>query len=134
MKRVVAGIIEDGHGKVLLAQRPPGKYLEGLWEFPGGKIEAGETPETALKRELQEELHLDVRIGKNLGSFPFKYPDHAIELVVFQVTALGTPRPTEDVQVFRWLPASAISHSDLAPADVLPLQRYLALSPMHESP
>src|SRR4051794_10375461 len=98
-----------------------------MWEFPGGKIEAGETPESAIKRELQEELQLDVRIGKNLGSFPFNYPDHAIELIVFQVVALNAPQATEDVQVFRWLRANEISHSELAPADVAPLMRYLAL-------
>jgi mutator protein MutT len=131
MREVVGGIIEDGKGQVLLAERPPGKYLAGFWEFPGGKLEAGENPEQALKRELKEELELDVRIGKYLGSFAYNYPDHSINLHVYQVLALNEPRATQDVRRFRWLPAAEIDPRELSPADMLPLEKYLALSPMH---
>jgi 8-oxo-dGTP diphosphatase len=134
MVRVAGGIIENGKGEVLLAQRPPGKYLAGLWEFPGGKIEPGETPEAALIRELKEELHLDVRIGQSLGSFPHTYPNGAIELFIFQVFAKSEPRTTADVQVFRWVRPNEISPLELTPADILPWKKYLALSPMHELP
>lgn len=130
MKRVACAIIENGKGEVLLAQRPPGKYLAGMWEFPGGKIEVGETGEQAITRELQEELELDVRIEKFLGSFPHDYPDHSIDLNTFVVRALNEPRPTAEVQCFRWIEAARISHSELAPADIAPLMRYLALRPI----
>jgi 8-oxo-dGTP diphosphatase len=60
---VVAAALIDGAGKVLLQQRPPGKAMAGLWEFPGGKIEPGETPESALVRELEEELGIRVEEG-----------------------------------------------------------------------
>ena len=61
MLLVVAVALVDADGRVLLAQRPPGKSMEGLWEFPGGKVHEGETPEAALIRELHEELGIDVK-------------------------------------------------------------------------
>jgi 8-oxo-dGTP diphosphatase len=66
----------DGDGRVLLAQRPPGKHLAGLWEFPGGKIEAGETPEHALVRELKEELGIDISTS---CLAPLTFASHAYE-------------------------------------------------------
>jgi 8-oxo-dGTP diphosphatase len=66
----------DGDGRVLLAQRPPGKHLAGLWEFPGGKIEAGETPEQALVRELKEELGIDISVS---CLSPLAFVSHAYE-------------------------------------------------------
>jgi 8-oxo-dGTP diphosphatase len=60
---VVAAAMVDGDGRVLVQQRPPGKAMAGLWEFPGGKVDAGETPEAALIRELAEELGVDVEAG-----------------------------------------------------------------------
>jgi 8-oxo-dGTP diphosphatase len=128
VKSVVAGIIESGRGQILLAQRPPGKKLAGLWEFPGGKVEKGESREQALKRELQEELELDVRIEKFLGSFPYNYPDHSIELHVFRVTALSEAKVSEEVQRFVWVQPSEVSRYELAPADVVPFQTYLKLA------
>lgn len=127
MKRtqVVAGIIRNLSGEVLLAQRPPHKYLAGLWEFPGGKIEAGETAELAIVRELKEELELDVRVETQLGCFPFDYPDHSIDLHVICVSALNTPVATEEVQVFRWVKATEIDPESLAPADIAPLATLL---------
>src|ERR1700722_20652981 len=94
---VASGIIENAHGEVLLALRPEGKHLAGMWEFPGGKIEDGESAAEALKRELKEELELDVRIVENLGIFPHVYDWGAIDLHVFRVEAVGEPRPTAHV-------------------------------------
>src|SRR6266853_719718 len=71
---VAAVALIDPDGRVLLAQRPPGKHLAGLWEFPGGKIHAGETPETALIRELAEELGIDVEAS---CLAPFTFASHA---------------------------------------------------------
>jgi 8-oxo-dGTP diphosphatase len=125
---VVAGIISNAEGEVLLAQRPPGKHLAGLWEFPGGKIEAGESAIQALRRELQEELNLDSQIHEPLGVFPFAYDWGAIELHVYLAEAISQPRQTEHVGAMRWIRPEMIQNSDLAPADVLPLARYLARS------
>ncbi len=121
---VATGIIENGGGEILIAQRPPGSQLEGQWEFPGGKLEAGETSEQALHRELKEELELDIRVLAPLGEFPFTYPWGSIVLHVFRVSALNTPRPTESVHVFRWVTPAALDVSLLAEADVEPFYFY----------
>ena len=126
--KVVAGIVENEDGEVLLAERPPGKHLAGLWEFPGGKLELGESLEAALTRELQEELHLDVDIVSFIGTFPFNYPNGSIELFVFHVRARNEPRATDDVQRFRWLKPQAIEYVELAPADIEPLRAFLTQS------
>lgn len=73
---VVAVALIDGDGRVLIAQRPPGKHLEGLWEFPGGKVEANERPEAALVRELHEELGIDV---SEACLSPFVFTSHAYD-------------------------------------------------------
>lgn len=67
---VVAAVIHDDRGRVLLAQRPPGKPHAGYWEFPGGKVESGESPQAALARELHEELGIQARIGRRLIAVP----------------------------------------------------------------
>jgi 8-oxo-dGTP diphosphatase len=124
--KVVAAIIENAVGQVLLAQRPSGKHLAGFWEFPGGKIEVAETAEQALARELAEELELTVRIEQDLGWFCYTYDFGLIELRVFRVQAVSLPRQTDQVQSFRWIPAQEIDASTLAPADREPLQFYLS--------
>lgn len=130
---VVAAIIEDGEGGVLLAQRPPGKRLEGMWEFPGGKIEKGETPEAAVARELEEELSLEISIDRHLGDFDYDYDWGRITLHVFVVKPLNAPRPSADVQVFKWVSLVKVSSFQLAPADLEPWSCYLASGPTTES-
>lgn len=125
--QVVAGIIENKNGEVLLAERPPGKHLAGLWEFPGGKIEPDESPDAALIRELKEELHLDIEILSRIGTFPFQYPETAIELHVYRVLALSLPQTSNDVHRFKWVKPQAIERVELAPADIEPLRAFLAL-------
>lgn len=131
--QVAGAIIENGTGRVLLAQRPKGKRLEGLWEFPGGKLEAGESAEEAILRELKEELHLDVRLKLKLGAFDFDYPWSQITLHVFIVTALNDPHPSPDVEVFRWVDVAEVETFQLCPADLNPWSKYLATSPKTET-
>lgn len=116
--RVVAGVISDSAGDILLTQRPQGKHLAGLWEFPGGKIEAGESEVDALKRELKEELSLEVSILRKIGDFPFKYPTFEITLIAYFVMALNSPQTSPQVEVFRWVSLDQISPAELAPADI----------------
>lgn len=127
MIAVVAGIIENGSGEVLLAERPPGKHLAGLWEFPGGKLEPDESPEVALARELKEELYLNIEFVSRIGTFVFQYPQSTIELHVYLVRAMNEPRPSTDVERFKWVKPEAIDYSELAPADIEPLRTFLAL-------
>ena len=121
---VVAGALIDGQDRVLIAARPPGKHMAGRWEFPGGKIAAGESPETALRRELLEELGIEVRRCRFEMSLVHAYPDREVELLFHVVEAwTGTPESREG-QSLRWVPISALGDEDILEAD-LPFIRTL---------
>ena len=95
---VSAVVLVDADGRVLLAQRPEGKSMAGLWEFPGGKVEAGETPEAALIRELGEELAIDTAESclAPLSFVSHAYDDfHLLMLVYVCRKWKGTPQPVE---------------------------------------
>src|SRR3546814_1261195 len=92
----MAAAITDARGRILLARRTAGRDLAGLWEFPGGKREPGETPEHALVRELREELGIEVKIGAPLIAVAQQYPHKRLCLDVRRVTRWrGTPRGHE---------------------------------------
>lgn len=116
---VVAGVLVDPAGRVLLAQRPPGKHLAGMWEFPGGKLEPGESPMAGLVRELLEELDVEVDPGRAapLVRVPWNYGERDLLLDAWRVDAWkGMPRPLEG-QALQWRLPSAIELAVLAPAD-----------------
>jgi 8-oxo-dGTP diphosphatase len=99
---VVAAVILDAHQHCLLALRPPHKHQGGLWEFPGGKVEPGETPLEALRRELREELALEVQRAEPLLVTTHNYPDKCVTLDVWVVREFcGEPRGMEGQQL-RW--------------------------------
>ncbi len=114
--RVTAAIIQE-NGKVLIGQRIPGKHMGGKWEFPGGKIEPGETPEMSLRRELEEELAVRARIGEFLCSSRYEGGGVSLELLVYAVRIVeGTPLLREH-QELAWVhPAQLLSY-DLADSD-----------------
>lgn len=116
---VAAVALIDIDGRVLLAQRPEGKHLAGLWEFPGGKVHDGETPEAAVVRELREELAVDITES---CLAPFTFASHAYEdfqllmpLYVCRVWK-GTPTPLEG-QALRWVRPLAMPSLPMPPAD-----------------
>jgi 8-oxo-dGTP diphosphatase len=116
---VMAGVLRDRQGRVLLAQRPAGKHLAGFWEFPGGKREAGESPQAALVRELREELGILIapRDGAALIRVPWHYGVHGLLLDAWQFTRWqGTPAPLEG-QALQWQLPWEIDLATLAPAD-----------------
>ncbi|HET7127399.1 MAG TPA: NUDIX domain-containing protein, partial [Lysobacter sp.] len=84
---VVAGVIRDARGRILLARRTEGRDLSGLWEFPGGKVEPGETPEAALARELHEELGIDAVAGMAIIDVPQRYPHKRLRLDVREIAS-----------------------------------------------
>lgn len=101
--RVAVGVIRDARGRVLIARRPGHVHQGGLWEFPGGKIEAGESVDAALARELEEELHLCVQRAVPLLVVRHAYPEFSVVLEVREVTRwLGEPRGREN-QPIRWV-------------------------------
>jgi 8-oxo-dGTP diphosphatase len=122
---VAAAVLIDDQGRVLLAQRPPGKSMAGLWEFPGGKIDAGELPEAALVRELREELGIETSVGCLL---PLTFASHAygdfhllMPLFACRVWQ-GVPHPREGQQLV-WAAKSEWRNYPMPPADerILPL-------------
>jgi 8-oxo-dGTP diphosphatase len=119
---VVAVALVDTDGRVLLAQRPPGKTLAGLWEFPGGKLEDGETPEAALIRELAEELGIDVHetclAALTFASHTYEHFHLLMPLYVCRRWQ-GIPTPREG-QVLAWVKPSKFADYPMPPAD-LPL-------------
>ena len=116
---VVCAIIVRGD-RILLAQRPPDKKLGGLWEFPGGKVEEGESAEDALHRELQEELGCSVRITQSLAPFVHAYAWGRIELSpMVGELADGRPEPhAHEHTALVWVEREELRNYKLAPADV----------------
>lgn len=114
----VVGAVLIKDGLVLAAQRGEKMSLAGLWEFPGGKIEAGETPQQALARELQEELHLGAQVGDEVESTTFEYDFGIVTLTTFYCTLQhGEPVLTEHAEV-RWVEPSQLPTLEWAPADI----------------
>lgn len=132
---VVAGVITDKRGRILLSRRTPNRDMPGLWEFPGGKRESGETPEAALIRELDEELGIRVTVGPPLMAVPQHYPTKRLRLDVRHVTHWdGVPRGREG-QALAWVAPGKLGRYSMPPADlpvVAALQapdRYLVTPP-----
>lgn len=115
---VVAAALVDGEGRVLLAQRPEGKALAGTWEFPGGKLEPGESPEAALARELDEELGI---VAGPLEPFTFVshvYPDFHLVMLLFWCRHWQGEPHGRDGQALRWERPVAMAALPMPPADV----------------
>lgn len=114
---VMAGVMIDSLGRVLLAQRPPGKHLAGLWEFPGGKLEAGETPADGLVRELHEELGVEATVSEPLIRVPWHYGDRRLLLDARMVRAWRGEPASLDGQALQWCFPGTVDLDLLAPAD-----------------
>jgi 8-oxo-dGTP diphosphatase len=127
----VCAVIEDGSGRILIAQRPAHKHLGLLWEFPGGKVEHTESPAAALLRELTEELGCTDTITRPLEPFLHDYTRVIIEMFPFVCRlAPGSPAPAAlEHLALRWVTFRELSTFDLAPADWPVVARYRADPP-----
>ncbi len=122
--RVVAALIRQG-GKVLLTQRKPGKHLGLSWEFPGGKVEAGETDDEALRREMREELGVVVTVGSRCFETRHQYGAREMHLLVYRCRLIeGVPQAL-DVHNWEWVEERRIQEREFLPAD-MPLVHGLA--------
>ena len=112
---VVAAVIEE-HDRFLLTRRQEGVHLAGMWEFPGGKIDAAETHDAALRREIREELDADVLVHELVFHTTHAYPDRTIALYFYRCTLDGTPRPLlgQDMQ---WVARVELRALGFPPAD-----------------
>ncbi len=114
---VVAAVITDDEGKILLARRPDGAHMGGLWEFPGGKVEDGESHAEALVRELDEELGISAVVGRPLTFAIHREIDLEILLLFFSAEiADGAPRPREGQEI-RWVRPDELGNYQMPPAD-----------------
>lgn len=115
--RVVAGVLRDDRGRILIAQRPADKHMGGYWEFPGGKIAPGESAQAALARELEEELGIALRRCRRLLQRQHDYADRSVELDVLIVEDYeGVPSGREG-QALKWVRAQELGAAALLPAD-----------------
>tara|TARA_B100000959_G_C14582793_1_gene460649 strand:+ start:122 stop:586 length:465 start_codon:yes stop_codon:yes gene_type:complete len=122
--RVTAAIIEK-EGKILIAKRKAGDDLfAGLWEFPGGKIEEGETPEECIARELKEELDIEVKVGKLISSNKHKYPHGIFELLAYRIKHISGAMILNDHDEIKWVTVDEMSNFEFPPADI-PIITYL---------
>jgi len=120
MVLVSAVALVDADGRVLLAQRPAGKIMAGLWEFPGGKVNPGETPEAALIRELAEELAIDVT-ASCLAPFTFasySYPDFHLLMPLYVCRKWSGIPVAQEGQALAWVRPARLGEYQMPPADV----------------
>jgi len=114
---VVAGALFDATGRVLIAQRPAGKALAGRWEFPGGKLHAGEEPYDALVRELREELGVEVAAARRLLRYSHPYPERVVWLDLWVVSEWSGEPQGLDGQALRWVAPGRLHEEDILEAD-----------------
>ena len=117
MKRVTAAVLEKD-GRVLLARRRAGDALAGKWEFPGGKLEEGETPEACLARELAEEFGIAAEIGAFVCSIEFEYRHFHVELLAYRARHVSGEFVLNDHSEIAWVKPEDVLSYDLASADV----------------
>ncbi len=123
---VAAAVIVE-KGRVLLTQRKAGAHLEGAWEFPGGKVEPGEDPRDALRRELREEIGIEADVGEIVDVTFHRYEDadQSVLLLFFEASlAKGSPEPRAiDVAAFEWAGGEKLDPARFPPADVAVLNK-----------
>ncbi|AGP41819.1 8-oxo-dGTP diphosphatase MutT [Sorangium cellulosum] len=122
---LVAAAVVIERGRVLLTQRKVGAHLAGAWEFPGGKVEAGEDPRDALVRELREEIGVEARVGDIVEVTYHRYPAKPVLLLFYEASfAEGSPAPAAlDVAAVRWAEAAELRDELFPPADVAVLAK-----------
>ena len=126
--RVVAAIIRDDKGRIFATQRGYGPYKDG-WEFPGGKIEPGETPEEALKREIREELDAEIEVGESAGRIEYDYPEFHLSMDCFFCVLLSGNLILKEHEAAKWLAPDELDSVAWLPADlslIMQLKSYTA--------
>jgi 8-oxo-dGTP diphosphatase len=113
---VVTAAVIERDGAFLVTRRPDGVHLAGLWEFPGGKCEPGESHQSCLQREIHEELHTDIYVRDEIFAVTHAYPDRVVELHFLRCELIGEPRAALG-QEMRWVAREDLSALEFPPAD-----------------
>lgn len=124
MIRVTAAVMVSD-GMLLIAKRKPEARLPNLWELPGGKVEADETPEECLKREIREEFEIDITVGEYLGSNIHAYDFGTIELMAYRATWDSGDPVLKDHEEIRWAFPHELDQFDFAPADIAFIEKLM---------
>jgi 8-oxo-dGTP diphosphatase len=124
-KVVVTAAVIERDGCFLVTRRLRGTHLEGLWEFPGGKCDEGESLASCLAREIDEELEVEARVGPEVYTTTHAYPERVVELHFFRCDLVGEPIPTLGQQM-RWVPAEALALLEFPPADAELIEMLMA--------
>ena len=119
--RVVAAIIK--HGDKIFATQRGYREFEGGWEFPGGKIEEGETPQEALKREIMEELETDIKVGELIDTIEYDYPTFHLSMVCFWAEIVSGELVLKEHEAAMWLTKTEIDSVEWLPADVTLIEK-----------
>ena len=118
MINVVAAVIKDKQGKILITKRNLNKSQGGLWEFPGGKIEPNETKEQAIIREIKEELTVEIKVEKYIAQKIFNYPDKYVNLIALECSILQGNIKLLEHEDYRWVASYELDNFEFAPADI----------------
>jgi 8-oxo-dGTP diphosphatase len=116
-KLVVAALVRDGSGRILLSRRREDQPMPLLWEFPGGKVEEGEAPTDALAREIEEELGCRAEVGRVDDVVFHRYPEFDLYMLVYRCRLIGEPRPVE-VAELAWVAPADLENYEVLPADI----------------
>ena len=125
--RVVAAVLESG-GRYLITQRRPTAVLPLLWEFPGGKVEPGETDAQALKRELLHRLGANIECGKLISFVSHPYEHYAVDLFLYECRLVTDKLEARNVNAFKWVPSSEFDKYPFTPADEASMNKLLGES------
>ncbi len=123
MINVVAAVIKDDSGKILITQRNLKKSQGGLWEFPGGKIEPNETKEQAIVREIKEELTIDINVKNYIDEKIFTYPEKDINLIALECSIINGNIELLEHEDYRWVSSSELENFEFAPADMFIVEK-----------
>lgn len=123
MINVVAAVIKDDSGKILITQRNLKKSQGGLWEFPGGKIEPNETKEQAIIREIKEELTININVKNYIDEKIFTYPEKDINLIALECSIINGNIELLEHEDYRWVSSSELENFEFAPADMFIVEK-----------
>ncbi len=120
---VTAALVRDDTGRYLVTRRRQGSHLAGLWEFPGGKTEMGESPEAALRRELTEELGATFHVGERVETVTWEYPDRTVVIHFHRCALESGEIAAREGQAMAWVAPEQLGELDFPPADRVLVQR-----------